>query len=75
MLNYLTQVSWESGADTILVELRESNKTAIKLYLSADFDELGVRRSYYPDHNGREDAFIYRHMNTKWKSTLLANQK
>ena len=58
MLNYLTQVSRESGADTILLEVRESNKSAIKLYLSADFHELGMRRGYYPDHNGREDAII-----------------
>ena len=58
MLNHLTQVSRESGADTILLEVRQSNLVAIQLYLSADFHELGVRSGYYPDHNGREDALI-----------------
>lgn len=58
MLNHLTQISRESGADTILLEVRQSNIVAIQLYLSADFHELGVRSGYYPDHNGREDALI-----------------
>ena len=58
MLNHLTQTARESGADTILLEVRQSNIIAIQLYLSADFHELGVRTGYYPDHNGREDAII-----------------
>ena len=58
MLNHLTQIARESGADTILLEVRQSNIIAIQLYLSAEFHELGVRAGYYPDHNGREDAII-----------------
>lgn len=58
LLNHLTQVARESGADTILLEVRQSNKAAIQLYQTADFHELGVRRGYYPDHSGREDAII-----------------
>jgi len=58
MLNHLTQVSRESGADTIMLEVRQSNIIAIQLYLSADFHQLGVRTGYYPDHDGREDAII-----------------
>ena len=58
MLNHLTQVSRESGADTILLEVRESNIIAMQLYLSADFHQLGGRTGYYPDHEGREDAII-----------------
>lgn len=59
MLNHMTQVARESGADTILLEVRQSNIIAIQLYLSADFHELGVRAGYYPDHSGREDAIIF----------------
>lgn len=59
MLSHLTQTSRESGADTILLEVRQSNVIAIQLYLSADFHELGVRTGYYPDHDGREDAMIF----------------
>ena len=58
MLNHVTQVSRESGADTIMLEVRESNIIAMQLYLSADFHQLGVRTGYYPDHEGREDAII-----------------
>jgi ribosomal-protein-alanine N-acetyltransferase len=58
MLNHLTQTARESGADTILLEVRHSNIIAMQLYLSADFHELGVRSGYYPDHDGREDAII-----------------
>ena len=58
MLNHLTQTSRESGADTILLEVRQSNIIAMQLYMSADFHELGVRSGYYPDHDGREDAII-----------------
>jgi ribosomal-protein-alanine N-acetyltransferase len=58
MLNHLTQIARESGADTILLEVRQSNFIAMQLYISADFHELGVRTGYYPDHDGREDAII-----------------
>jgi ribosomal-protein-alanine N-acetyltransferase len=58
MLNHLTQTSREAGADTLLLEVRQSNIIAMQLYLSADFHQLGVRTGYYPDHEGREDAII-----------------
>ncbi len=58
MLNHLTQTAREMGADTILLEVRQSNVIAIQLYTSCEFHELGVRAGYYPDHDGREDAII-----------------
>jgi ribosomal-protein-alanine N-acetyltransferase len=58
MLNHLAQTAREEGADTILLEVRQSNIIAIQLYLSADFHQLGTRVGYYPDHDGREDAII-----------------
>jgi len=58
LLNHLTHTARESGADTILLEVRQSNIIAIQLYLSSDFHELGTRAGYYPDHDGREDAII-----------------
>jgi ribosomal-protein-alanine N-acetyltransferase len=58
MLNHLTQTARESGADTILLEVRQSNIIATQLYLSSGFHELGTRAGYYPDHDGREDAII-----------------
>ena len=58
MLDHLTHTSRDAGADTLLLEVRQSNIIAMQLYLSADFHQLGVRSGYYPDHNGREDAII-----------------
>jgi ribosomal-protein-alanine N-acetyltransferase len=45
------------GADTLFLEVRESNTAAIKLYETAGFNELGRRNNYYPAANGgKEDA-------------------
>ena len=58
LLHFLVTQAQQSGSDMILLEVRESNKTAISLYDSSGFHELGVRRDYYPADNGREDAVI-----------------
>ena len=58
MLDHLTHTSRDAGADTLLLEVRQSNIIAMQLYLSADFHQLGVRTGYYLDHDGREDAII-----------------
>ena len=48
----------DRGAKSIFLEVRQSNSRAIALYLAMGFNELGVRRGYYPSLNGREDALI-----------------
>jgi ribosomal-protein-alanine N-acetyltransferase len=45
-------------AQTIFLEVRPSNQKAIKLYQSLGFNEIGVRKDYYPTANGREDAIM-----------------
>lgn len=46
-------------ADTIFLEVRPSNKAAMLLYEKRGFNEIGVRKGYYPSVNGiREDAVI-----------------
>lgn len=42
----------------LFLEVRESNLSAIKLYLRFGFSEIGRRRKYYPAENGREDAMV-----------------
>ena len=55
----LCDIAKESHADTILLEVRPSNHAAVHLYNSIGFNEVGVRKNYYPDDNGnREDALI-----------------
>lgn len=44
--------------NTVFLEVRESNRSAIALYDTLGFNEIGRRRAYYPAQNGREDALI-----------------
>ncbi|MCP1674984.1 ribosomal-protein-alanine N-acetyltransferase [Natronocella acetinitrilica] len=47
------------GADIIFLEVRPSNRSALRLYESAGFGEVGQRPGYYPALGGRrEDALI-----------------
>lgn len=46
-------------AETIFLEVRPSNKGAISLYEKRGFNEIGIRKGYYPAANGhREDAVM-----------------
>ena len=48
------------GLATLWLEVRTSNQRARALYGRLGFAEVGVRRNYYPDHGGREDAVVMR---------------
>ncbi len=48
----------EAGAQRCLLEVRESNSSARRLYENTGFQADGVRRNYYPDGPGREDAVL-----------------
>jgi ribosomal-protein-alanine N-acetyltransferase len=58
MLGHLLDVARINVAKTIFLEVRPSNQNAINLYQSMGFCEIGVRRDYYPNHQGREDALV-----------------
>jgi len=45
-------------AETIFLEVRPSNTVAIRLYEHLGFNEIGIRKAYYPAKNGREDAMM-----------------
>ncbi len=47
-----------SGARLVFLEVRPSNLAAIRLYQQHGFQRVGLRRDYYPDQGGREDALI-----------------
>ncbi len=47
-----------SGADMVFLEVRPSNTAALRLYASLGFNEIGLRRNYYPAARGREDALV-----------------
>ncbi|MDI1231074.1 MAG: ribosomal protein S18-alanine N-acetyltransferase [Methylobacter sp.] len=45
-------------AETMFLEVRPSNTAAIALYEDMGFNEIGIRKGYYPAENGREDALM-----------------
>ena len=59
MLEHMAEVAMAHRAETLLLEVRPSNRAAIGLYRSSGFNEVGMRRGYYPaDNDEREDAVI-----------------
>ena len=50
----------EYGARTMLLEVRPSNAAALSLYRRYGFQQIGIRRGYYPAHHEREDALVMR---------------
>jgi ribosomal-protein-alanine N-acetyltransferase len=58
MLMYLLSLAGRHRAETVLLEVRPSNRIALGLYQSLGFNEVGLRRAYYPAASGREDAVI-----------------
>lgn len=58
MLMHLLQTARLHGAGTAFLEVRPSNQIAIRLYETAGFHQVGLRREYYPGDKGREDAVI-----------------
>ncbi len=58
MLEFLLDTAMRFHSDTAFLEVRPSNTSAIQLYLEAGFDEVGIRKGYYPATTGREDGLI-----------------
>jgi ribosomal protein S18 acetylase RimI-like enzyme len=45
-------------AGIVFLEVRSSNKTAFHIYHRLGFNEIGIRKNYYPSEKGREDAIV-----------------
>ena len=58
LLRELVRVARQRGALRVFLEVRPSNTSAIALYHSEGFNEIGRRPRYYPTANGREDALV-----------------
>ena len=58
VLNYLLDIARKHRADTVSLEVRSSNQAAKRMYQAIGFDDVGMRRDYYPTKRGREDAVI-----------------
>ena len=58
MLHFSMEEARKHECVMLYLEVRPSNTSAIKLYESTGFRQWGVRRDYYPAHEGREDALF-----------------
>lgn len=59
-LEWMAEVARGYGARTMLLEVRPSNGSAVRMYERYGFQKIGVRRGYYPAQNSREDALVMR---------------
>lgn len=59
LLNHVLQRLHQEGVKTIWLEVRASNRPAIRLYENLGFHPISTRPNYYSAHHGRrEDAII-----------------
>lgn len=57
-LSHLIAIARAAHTTVMLLEVRRSNKAAIRLYHAFGFQQIGTRRGYYPGLDQREDAFV-----------------
>ena len=58
LVEHLLARATEEEATVMFLEVRASNVPTHRLYEKLGFNEVGVRKDYYPAHGGREDALI-----------------
>lgn len=58
LMKHMLRIAKRHGAEVCMLEVRPSNTTAVRMYEKLGFSEVGIRKSYYPAENGREDALI-----------------
>lgn len=58
LLEHLSAVARDYGAQVLFLEVRPSNLAARRLYARHGFQHAGTRRGYYPARDGREDALV-----------------
>ncbi len=61
LLNKITELAREAGMKSVLLEVRPSNQRALHVYLHVGFEQIGIRKNYYPaGASAREDAIVMR---------------
>ncbi|MCF6338857.1 MAG: ribosomal protein S18-alanine N-acetyltransferase [Gammaproteobacteria bacterium] len=59
MLSLLLDEADKLEVRDVFLEVRPSNTAAITLYEQMGFNQVGLRKDYYPAEAGREDAIIF----------------
>jgi ribosomal-protein-alanine N-acetyltransferase len=58
LVTRLLDVARTQNAGVAFLEVRTSNRAAYDMYSKLGFNEMGVRKNYYPTRGGREDAIL-----------------
>ena len=58
ILEHIIDHSKSRAAALLVLEVRRSNQRAQNLYTQFGFNEMTIRRGYYPAEQGREDAIL-----------------
>ncbi len=58
MLSRMLDMARWHGTDKVFLEVRPSNRRAVRLYGKYGFTRIGKRPRYYPTRQGREDAMV-----------------
>lgn len=58
MLSEMLNMARARSMQRVFLEVRSSNVAAIALYRSAGFSQVGLRRGYYQNADGNEDALV-----------------
>lgn len=58
LLSHVQDTARQYGAQQMFLEVRPSNTPALRLYEGFGFNEMAIRRGYYPARDGREDAVL-----------------
>ncbi len=58
LLEHVISIARKHKGQMMFLEVRPSNKPALKLYEKNGFNEFSVRKGYYPAEKGREDAIL-----------------
>jgi ribosomal-protein-alanine N-acetyltransferase len=60
LLSYLLEDAKQQLAKMAYLEVRISNVSALRLYQHSGFEQIGIRKNYYPAEEGAEDAVVLR---------------
>lgn len=58
LLEHLIKHGADQDNHEMYLEVRVSNEPAIHIYEQAGFNEIGLRKNYYPTKVGKEDAIL-----------------
>lgn len=58
LLTEAEMIGQKKAAKEVFLEVRPSNKAALFLYQDFGYNQIGLRKNYYPAKNGREDAIV-----------------